>query len=86
MVLVRLPLHSIRPCRRLLNFAHVPVAYSGHLPIIPGDRDRIPTRFGDDAAIGGVALSINAGARREGLEFVDCHCCSAMIVKQVGLA
>ena len=50
----------MRLCRCLLNFAHVSVVYSGYLPIVPGDRDRIPARFGDYAAIGGVALPINA--------------------------
>jgi len=28
-------------CRRLLNFAQISVVYSGHLRIVPGDRDRI---------------------------------------------
>jgi hypothetical protein len=83
-VLVRLPLHSIRPCRRLLNFAHVSVVNSGHLPIIPGDRDRIPARFGDEATIGGVAPPINAGALREGLGLVDGHCRSFRCMSVAG--
>jgi hypothetical protein len=41
--------------------------HGGHLPIVPGDRDRIPTRFGDNAAITGIALPINAGALLAGL-------------------
>ena len=50
---VRLPLHGVWLNRRLPNLAHVSMVYSGHLPIIPGDHDRIPTRFGDNAAISG---------------------------------
>ena len=59
---VRLPLHGVWPYRRLLNFAHVSVVYSGHLPIVLGDHDRIPTRFGDNAAISALAAPINASA------------------------
>jgi len=59
--LVRLALHGVRLGRCLLNFAHVSVVHSAHLPIVPGDRDRIPTRFGDNAAVSGVAPPINAG-------------------------
>jgi len=44
-------LHGMRSCRLLLNFAHVSVVYSGHLPVVPGDRDGIPTRFSDNAAV-----------------------------------
>jgi hypothetical protein len=67
------PLHSMRLGRRSLNFAHIPVVYSGHLPIVPGDCDRIPTRFGDGAAVSGVAPPIDASSLLEGLGFVDCH-------------
>lgn len=74
--MVRSPLHGTRRSRRLLNFAHVSVVYSGHLPVVPGDRDGIPTRFSDNAAIGAVALPVNAGTLLEGLGFVDGHCCS----------
>jgi hypothetical protein len=52
----------MRLCRPSLNFAHVPVVYAGHLPIVPGDCDCIPTRFSDNAAISGIASPINAGA------------------------
>ena len=69
----RLPLHSMRLCRLSLNFAHVPVVYACYLPIVPGDRDRIPTCFGDNAAVSGIASPINAGALLEALRFVDCH-------------
>ena len=31
--------------------AHVPMVHGGHLTIVPGDRDCIPTHFGDDAAV-----------------------------------
>ena len=53
-------------CRRSQNFAHVAVVYSGHLPIVPGDRNRVPTGFGDDTTIGGIAPPIIAGTLREG--------------------
>ncbi len=39
------------------------MVHDGDLTIIPGDRDRIPTRFGDNAAV----LSA------EGLGFGDIH-------------
>ncbi len=57
-----------------MNLAHVAVVYAGHVPVVPGDRDRIPSRFGDNAAIGGVALPIHAGALLEALGFGDRHC------------
>src|ERR1700688_1032795 len=75
-VLVRLPSPSMRRCRRFPNFAHVSMVYSGHLPIVPGDCNGIPTRFGDNATIGGIAPPINASVLLEGLGFVDCHCCT----------
>jgi transposase, IS30 family len=75
---VLLSLHNMHLCRHSLNFAHVPVVDAGHLPIVPGNRDRIPTRFGDNAAISGIAPPINAGALLEILGFIDCHCCSSL--------
>jgi hypothetical protein len=33
--------------------------YGSHLTIVPGDRNRIPTRFSDSAAISGIASPIN---------------------------
>jgi hypothetical protein len=69
----RLPLHSTRLRRYSLNLAHVSVVHAGHLPVGPGNRDRIPTRFGDDAAISGIASPINAGAFLEALRFINCH-------------
>jgi hypothetical protein len=41
-----------------MDFAHVPMVYGGNLTIVPGDRDRIPTCLGDNAAISGVASPI----------------------------
>ncbi len=73
-----LPLH--RPCRRSLNFAHVPVVYDSHLTIVPGDRNRIPTRFSDSAAISGIASPINTAAFLEAFRFGDCHCCGSHCV------
>ena len=68
------PLRRMRLRRCSMNFAHVPVVYARHLPIVPGDRDRIPTRFGDNAAITGVASPVHSGALLETLGFGDCHC------------
>jgi hypothetical protein len=78
------PMEEKPQTARLLNFAHVSVVYSGDLPIVPGDRNRIPTRIGDNAAISGIAPPINAGALREGLGFVDCHCCSCRSMSVAG--
>jgi hypothetical protein len=41
-------------CRRCLDFAHVPMVYGGHLAIVPGDRNCIPTSAADGAAISGI--------------------------------
>ena len=60
MALVRLLLHRMRLCRRLPNFAHVSVVYSGHGPVLPGDRDRVPTGFRNNAAVAGISLPIDA--------------------------
>src|ERR1700733_8351965 len=67
------PLHGAGLCRRLLNLAHVAVVPARHLPIVPGDRDRIPACFGNNAAVSGIASPIDAGALLEKLGFVDCH-------------
>jgi hypothetical protein len=67
------PSHSIRPCRSLLNFAHVSMVYSGDLPAVPGNRNRIPTCFGDRAAVSSIASPIHAGALLEGLGFLYGH-------------
>ena len=74
---VLLSLRNMHLCRHSLNFAHVPVVDAGHLPIVPGNRDRIPTRLGDNAAISGIAPPTNTGALFEILGFIDCHCCSS---------
>ena len=57
-----------------VNFAHVSVVYAGHLPIFPGDRDCVPTRFGNSAAVSGITLPVNAGVLLEGFGFVERHC------------
>jgi hypothetical protein len=48
------------PSLRSLDFAHIPVVNAGHLTIVPGDRDRVPTRFSDLAAVGVIASPANA--------------------------
>ena len=63
--MLRLPLHSSPACRHSLDFAHVAMMYGGHLTIVLGNRDRVPTYFGDTAAIVGIASPINAAALLE---------------------
>src|SRR5580704_16761402 len=74
MVLVWFLLRSTRPRRSLLNLAHISVVYSGNLTILPRDRDRIPARLGDNAAVSSIALPIDATAFLEAFGFGDCHC------------
>src|SRR5450759_506801 len=62
-------LHRNWPCRRLPDFAHIAMMHSGHLTIVPSDRDGIPARFGDTAAVGGIALPINPATLREAFRF-----------------
>ena len=81
--ILRLSLRSMRLGRHSLNFAHVPMMHAGHLPIVPGDRDCIPTCFGDNAAISGIASPINAGALLEALRFVGFHCCPRCLRSRV---
>jgi hypothetical protein len=45
----------------------------GHLTIVPGDRDCIPIRFGDDAAVSGITSPINAAALLEAFRFGGVH-------------
>jgi hypothetical protein len=71
--MLRLPLHSSPACRHSLDFAHVAMVYGGHLTIVPGNRDRVPTYFGDTAAIIGIASPLNAAAVLETLRFRDRH-------------
>src|SRR6516164_11784340 len=71
--ILRLPLHSSPACRYSLDFAHVAMVYGGHLTIVPGNRDRVPTYFGDTAAIIGIASPINAAALLETLRLRDRH-------------
>ena len=54
------------------------------LPVVPGDRDRIPARFGDNTTVSGIAPPINPGALIEGLGFVDCHCCFSRCISVAG--
>src|SRR5437762_919336 len=45
------------------------MVYGGHLTIVPGNRDRVPTCFGDTAAIIGIASPVNAAALLERLAY-----------------
>jgi hypothetical protein len=38
---------------------------NSHMTIVPGDRDRVPTLFSDNATIGGIAFPVNAVALLE---------------------
>src|SRR6476620_7184676 len=53
------------------------MVYDGHLTIVPGDRDRIPTRSCDSAAISGIASPINTAALLEAFRFGGRHCCGS---------
>src|SRR5437016_11684765 len=66
-------LHNSRFCRGSLDLAHVPMVHAGHLTIVPGDRDCIPTRCGDNAAISGITLPRNAVALLEASRFDGIH-------------
>jgi hypothetical protein len=49
-----------------LDFAHISTIDAGHLSIVPGNRDSIPTGFGDLAAVIGFAMPTDAVADLEG--------------------
>jgi hypothetical protein len=66
-------LHNIWLCRRSLDFAHLAMVPCGHLTIIPGDRDCIPTQFGNTAAVTGIASPINAVTPLEDFRFGGSH-------------
>jgi hypothetical protein len=60
-------------CWGSLDLAHVPMVYGGHLTIVPGDRDCIPTHSGDNAAVSGITSPINAVALLEAFGFSGVH-------------
>ena len=57
------------------------MVYGGHLTIVPGDRDRVPTRSTDTAAISGITSPAYSNALPELLGFgsghVALHCLRA---------
>ena len=55
------------------DFAHVAMVDNSHMTIVPSDRDRVPTLFGDNATISGIASPVNAGAFLEVLRFGGGH-------------
>ena len=67
------PLHAFWICQPWVDFAHVPMVYGGHLTIVPCDRDSIPTRSGDTAAISGIASPAYSIAFLELLRFGGGH-------------
>ena len=62
-------LHCNKLCRRSPDVPHVPMVDNCNMTIVPGDRNRVPTLFGNNAAISGIALPVNAGALLEVLRF-----------------
>src|ERR1017187_454156 len=58
---------------RSLDFAHVPVVHDSHMTIVPGDRDRIPTRLSDNAPVSSITLPANASTLLEVLRFGGGH-------------
>jgi len=56
------------------------VVYDSHLTIVLGDRDRIPTRLSDCAAISGIASPIYAVTLLKAFRFGDCHCCELSLL------
>jgi hypothetical protein len=72
------PLQVTSPCwlaagLRSLDFAHVPVVHDSHMPIVPGDRDRIPTRLSNSAYVSSITLPANASTLLEVLRFGGSH-------------
>jgi hypothetical protein len=49
------------------------MVYGGHLTIVPGDRDRVPTRSADAAAISGITAPAYPIALPEFLRFGSGH-------------
>src|ERR1017187_8621809 len=58
---------------RSLDFAHVPVVHDSHMTIVPGDRDRIPTRLSDNAPVSSITLPANASPLLEVLRLGGGH-------------
>src|ERR1039458_4409934 len=58
---------------RSLDFAHVPVVHDSHMTIVPGDRDRIPTRLSDNAPVSSITLPANASTLLEVLRLGGGH-------------
>ncbi len=58
-------LHNSRLCWHSLDLAHVPMVYGGHMAIVPGDCDCIPTHLGDNAAVSSITSPTNAAALLE---------------------
>src|ERR1019366_7804162 len=58
---------------QLPDFAHVPVVHNSHMPIVPGDRDRIPTRLSNSAPVSSITLPANASTVLEVLRFGGGH-------------
>ena len=51
------------------DLTHVAMVDNCHMAIVPGDRDRVPSCFGDSPAVSGVTLPIDASTLRKGFGF-----------------
>jgi hypothetical protein len=49
------------------------MVHGRYVTVVPGDRDRVPTSFADDAAISGITLPVNTVAFLEGFGFGGSH-------------
>src|ERR1035437_3284620 len=47
--------------------------HNSHMPIVPGDRDRIPTRLSNSAPVSSITLPANASTLQEVLRFGGGH-------------
>jgi hypothetical protein len=70
---------------RSLNLAHIAMMNAGHVTIVPGDRDGVPARFSDPAAVGSAALPTNAGALPKASGFGGRHCPPHVAWRQLSL-
>jgi hypothetical protein len=60
------------------------MVYSGDLPVVPGNRNRVPTCFGDRAAVSSIASPIHAGALLKGFGFPSMVIGGALVVTDLG--
>jgi hypothetical protein len=59
--------------RRAQDFPHVPMMDDCDVTIFPSNSDRVPTLLGNNAAISGITMPVNACALLEVLRFGGRH-------------